>query len=113
MRLFLIALLALPLPAHAADRITSREGFLSIVEGRRLVGDGVSLTVQPNGQITGRGFGLRVSGSWTWENEMFCRTLETTLRDFPRDCQTVERRGGFLRFQANQGAGDIADLRVE
>ncbi|MEM8850381.1 MAG: dihydrodipicolinate reductase [Pseudomonadota bacterium] len=112
MRVLLIILLSLPLPAQAFERITSRDTFLSLVEGRRLVGDGVSLQVQGNGQITGSGLGLRVSGNWSWENSLFCRTLETAVRDFPRDCQTVARRDGVLRFQANGGDGDIADLQI-
>ncbi|MEM7642256.1 MAG: dihydrodipicolinate reductase [Pseudomonadota bacterium] len=112
MRLLLILLLSLPVPAQAFERITSRDTFLSLVEGRRLVGDGVSLEVQGNGQITGRGLGLQVSGNWDWENSLFCRTLRTAVRNFPRDCQTVQRRGEILRFQANGGDGDIADLQI-
>ncbi|MEM8825015.1 MAG: dihydrodipicolinate reductase [Pseudomonadota bacterium] len=112
MRLLLILLLSLPVPAQAFERITSRDTFLSLVDGRRLVGDGVSLEVQGNGQISGSGLGLQISGSWNWENRMFCRTLQTAVRSFPRDCQTVARRGDVLRFHANGGQGDIADLRI-
>lgn len=113
MRLLLIILLSLPLPTHAFERITSRDTFLSLVEGRRLVGSGISLQVQGNGQISGSGLGLQVSGNWGWENGLFCRTLQTAVRNFPRDCQTVARRGQVLRFQANGGQGDIADLRIQ
>ncbi|MEM7711420.1 MAG: dihydrodipicolinate reductase [Pseudomonadota bacterium] len=113
MRLVLALLLALPMPAWAAGPVSSREGFLSLVEGRRLVGDGVSLMVEPDGRITGRGLGLQISGNWTWEDGLFCRTLDTAVRDFPRDCQTVEHRGTSLRFTANGGDGDVADLRLQ
>jgi hypothetical protein len=110
--LLLAILMAVPLPAAAFQRIATRDAFLALVEGRTLVGDGVSLDVAADGGIRGRGFGLRVSGSWTWEDGFFCRTLETLIRDFPRDCQTVARRGDVLRFTAERGTGAVADLRM-
>jgi hypothetical protein len=112
MRLLLLILLAVPLPAHAFDRITSREAFLSLVEGRELIGDGVALEVRGDGSISGRGFGLRLSGAWDWSDGFFCRTFETTEQRFPRDCQTVTRRGDLLRFRADRGEGATADMRI-
>jgi hypothetical protein len=112
MRPLLVVLLLLPSPALAFDRITTSEAFLAAVEGHRLVGDGVSLLVGRDGTISGRGFGLQVTGRWTWQDGFFCRTLETMLRDFPRNCQTVERRGNVIRFRADRGQGDVADLSL-
>ena len=109
----LALLLLVATPAAAFEAVTDRAAFLSLVSGKALVGDGVSLRVGPDGGIAGRGFGLRVTGSWTWEDGLFCRTLDTILRDFPRNCQTVALRGDVLRFQADRGTGDIADLRIE
>lgn len=104
----------MPLPAAAFERVTSRDAFLSVVEGKRLIGArGVVLAVGRNGTIAGRGFGLRVRGGWRWADGFFCRTLDTALRDFPEDCQLVQVQGDVVRFTAQRGRGDVADLRIE
>lgn len=110
--LVLAIALACPLPAAAFEAVTSRDVFLSLVEGRTLAGDGVSLRVGRDGSIAGRGFGLRVTGTWDWQDGLFCRTLDTALRDFPRNCQTVAVQGRTVRFTADRGAGDVADLTI-
>ncbi len=112
MRALLILLLLLPLPAAAFERVTARADFLTLVQGRTLTGSGVSLRVGADGSIAGRGFGLAVRGRWDWQDGFFCRTLDTALRDFPRNCQLVQRQGDVVRFTADRGAGDVADLRL-
>ncbi|MGB3407566.1 MAG: dihydrodipicolinate reductase [Jannaschia sp.] len=112
MRVLLILLLLIPGPASAFEAVTSREAFVALVQGRTLTGDGVSLRVTSDGAISGRGFGLRVTGTWVWEDGLFCRTLDTLLRDFPRNCQTVSLNGDVVRFVADRGTGDTADLRL-
>ncbi|MCK0167860.1 dihydrodipicolinate reductase [Jannaschia sp. S6380] len=108
----LLFLLVFPYPAAAFEAVTSRDAFVALTAGKRLMGDGVSLQVLPDGRITGRGFGLRVSGTWAWRDGLFCRTLDTALRDFPLNCQTVAIQGDVLRFRADRGTGDVADLRL-
>ncbi|MEO0860010.1 MAG: dihydrodipicolinate reductase [Pseudomonadota bacterium] len=99
-------------PAAAFEPIGSRDAFVSLVQGRQLSGDGVRLTVTPDGGIGGRAFGFRVTGSWRWEGGYFCRTINTAVRKLPDNCQTVARDGNVLRFTADRGAGDSADLRI-
>lgn len=111
-RTVLALALLFPVPAQAFERVASRDAFLALVQGRTLTGDGVSLRVGADGSIFGRGFGLRVTGGWDWQGGFFCRTLDTALRDFPRNCQVVQVRGDVVRFTADQGAGDVADLRL-
>ncbi|TFL20071.1 dihydrodipicolinate reductase [Jannaschia formosa] len=112
MRALILIFLLLSSPALAFERIESRDAFLSLVQGRTLAGDGVSLRVGADGSIAGRGFGFRVTGGWTWEDGFFCRTLDTLVRDFPRNCQLVQLQGNVLRFTADRGAGDVADLTL-
>ena len=112
MRVLLTILLLLPASALAFERVTTRDAFVSTVEGKRLTGGGVGLVVSRQGGISGRAFGFRVTGGWTWENGLFCRTINTAVRKLPRNCQTVALRGDILRFQADQGTGDVADLTL-
>lgn len=107
------ALLLTATPAFAdLARILDRTAFLNLVEGRELSRLGISLQVAPNGSIAGRALGRDVTGTWTWEDGFFCRTLDAGDRSFPRNCQTVSVDGATLRFHADQGTGDIADFRI-
>ena len=113
--LFTAALASLCLTAPAlADlsRITDRSTFLSHVQGRDLTRLGISLRVLPDGAITGRALGRDVTGTWAWESGLFCRTLAAGNRQWGRNCQVVSIDGNSIRFQADEGTGDIADFRI-
>lgn len=108
-----LATLCLAAPALAdLTRITDRGTFLSYVQGRELSRIGVSLLVYPDGSIQGRALGRNVTGTWAWERGLFCRTLDAGDRQFGRNCQVVSVDGNSIRFQADEGAGDIADFRI-
>ncbi|MCF3973810.1 dihydrodipicolinate reductase [Paracoccus salsus] len=109
--LALAAAIALPQAAQA-ERVTSRDDFLSLVEQRQLTRMGISLQVMPDGRIGGRAFGREVRGSWEWRSGWFCRTLGWGDRQWPLDCQLVERSGDRLTFTSGKGAGDKATLRL-
>ena len=103
-----------PLPAFAADftRITEKADFVAAVAGRNLISTAVRLNVKTDGQIEGRAFGFSVSGTWEWQGGYFCRTLDTATQDFPLNCQQVETDGATIRFTADKGTGDVANLRI-
>lgn len=111
MRALLLALL-FPTTVLAFEPVTDRDTFLAIVDGKRLTGDGVGLVVSDGGAITGRAFGFRVTGGWEWQAPYFCRTLDSAIRSFPHNCQTVAVQGDVLRFRADRGTGDVADLTL-
>jgi hypothetical protein len=108
----LLALLASPAIAGDFSRVTDRGAFVNLVGGKSLTSLGVSLTVSPWGSISGRAFGSTVSGAWTWNNGYFCRTLKTGNRVFARNCQVVQQNGDRIRFIADKGAGETANLRI-
>ncbi|MDN5568512.1 MAG: dihydrodipicolinate reductase [Paracoccus sp. (in: a-proteobacteria)] len=111
-RLAAIALIALLPMAAAAERVTTRDDFVSLVDQRRLTTMGITLVVSPDGRIGGRAFGSDVSGDWVWDKGWFCRTLAWGSRSWPRNCQLVVRDGDKLRFTSDQGTGDSATLRI-
>jgi len=110
----LILILMIPLPALADGfaRIIDKSAFVAAVQGRNLTNMAIRLSVIPDGSITGRAFGTTVTGTWTWTDGYFCRTLDTATRNFPLNCQVVESNGTTIRFTADKGAGDKADLRI-
>ena len=110
--LILAVLTPLPALAEGLTRITAKPDFVAAVDGRSLTSMAVRLNVAANGAITGRAFGMAVTGTWAWTDGYFCRTLDTATRDFPLNCQLVETDGQTIRFTADKGKGDIADLRI-
>jgi hypothetical protein len=109
--LFLVAL-ATPASAEDYTPVTDRGAFVALVGGKSLTSLGVSLSVSPSGTISGRAFGSAVTGAWTWTGGYFCRTLKAGDRVLPRNCQLVQQKPGRVRFIADKGAGDTADLRI-
>ena len=95
------------------QRVETRAGFLKLVQDTPLKRFGIRLDVYPDGRIEGRALGRDVTGSWDWEGRYFCRTLAYGAQVLERNCQTVGLRGDTLRFTADRGAGDTADLRLE
>ena len=114
----LIAALAVPGlsagPAQAAEFrvITDRDSFLTAVGGRELSYRGFRLRVSPQGGITGRGLGREVTGEWQWQGRYFCRTLRWGRTDVGANCQTVAANDSAIRFQADEGQGDVAIFRM-
>lgn len=107
-----LAVLA-PSAAQAFDRITERTAFVELVRGKTLSSLGVALRVTADGGIEGRAFGADVTGRWQWRDGFFCRELFAAGRSYPLNCQTVAVEGRTLRFVADQGTGDRADLRLK
>lgn len=108
----LLLVLLTTAPALAFERVTDRSAFVRLVDGRTLTTLGVALKVLPDGQIAGRAFGRDVIGSWNWRDGLFCREMAAGSRAFPLNCQVVQLDGTTLRFIADEGQGDRADLRI-
>lgn len=87
--------------------------FVSLIEGRELRRFGITLSVSPEGEITGRAFGAPVRGEWRWEGGYFCRDLFWNDTDLGYNCQLVQENGDTLRFTSDQGDGMFADLRLQ
>lgn len=105
-------LVATPAAAEGFRPVTDAREFASLVAGRALTRLGVSLKVLPDGRIQGRAFGRDVTGEWRWQGGFFCRVMRAGSTVVPDDCQAVLRRGDTLRFVAERGAGQYADLRL-
>lgn len=99
--------------AQAFNRVTSADDFLGLVQGKRLTRLGITLVVSRDGSISGRAFGRDVTGDWDWSSDgYFCREMNFGQRLIPRNCQEVLINGTTIRFIADEGAGDRADLQI-
>lgn len=109
-----LAAIAFAMPATAEDFqvVSSRDTFLTLIEGRELRRMGIRLEVTPDGQIVGNAFGTPVTGAWNWNGGYFCRDLYYGEEDLGPNCQQVAVRGQTVRFTSDQGTGEFADLRL-
>lgn len=109
------ALVTAPKPATAegAQVIDDRSSFVRLVADRELTRLGIRLKVSEDGRIEGSAFGRKVTGDWRWSNGYFCRDLSYGNQSLGPNCQVVQLRGDRLRFIADEGRGDHADLRLE
>lgn len=98
--------------AEVFERVTDRDDFIALTNGQTLRRFGVSLNVAPEGTITGKALGFTVSGAWTWEDGFFCRTLDYGSGSFEHNCQVVLQNGDAIRFIADRGTGDTAELKL-
>ncbi|MEO0566153.1 MAG: dihydrodipicolinate reductase [Pseudomonadota bacterium] len=117
MRKFLIlaslAVLAAPAMADGFAKVQDRDGFVELIEDRKLTRFGINLTVTPNGQIKGKAFGRPVTGAWEWNAGYFCRDLFWGKRELGGNCQEVKVQGETIRFTSDKGNGRFADLVLE
>lgn len=105
--------IAAPVGAEEFRTVTERDTFLSVVNGKQLTRFGIKLDVLPDGAIRGRAFGVPVTGAWRWNGGYFCRDLYYGERDLGPNCQVVQVNGEVVRFIADQGVGQYADLKLE
>ncbi|WP_226780182.1 dihydrodipicolinate reductase [Oceaniglobus trochenteri] len=108
---FLVTL-ALPVTAQEFRAVTDRATFVQLVEGRALGRFAVTLRVGRDGTINGRAFGRKVTGSWEWQGQYFCRDLSYGDSALAANCQQVLARGDTIRFVADRGRGQSADLTL-
>lgn len=104
---------ALASPDAEFRRVQDRETFVDIVRQGKLNRFGISLEVSPDGRISGRAFGVNVSGAWDWREGYFCRDLNWGATDLGPNCQEVQVSGRLVRFTSDEGKGRFADLRLD
>lgn len=101
-----------PALAEGFQPVRSKGDFLSLINGKSLRRFGINLQVRDDGQIEGRAMGWPVTGQWNWQEGYFCREMNWGGTDIGANCQLVVVQGRTLRFIADKGKGDSADLKL-
>ena len=103
--------------ASAADpnkRIETEQEYREKVVGKKLVQENGYVMSHEDGTVSGEFGDQSLSGTWTWEDKYFCRTVTLGTRDFGRDCQVVEVSGDSLTVIRNKGEGKRSPVyRIE
>lgn len=93
-------------------KVSDRNAFLKLVQGKELSRPLVRLRVTVDGRITGKGAGWDVSGKWVWQDGYFCRDLNWGGDALGYNCQEVAAKGNRIRFTSDKGQGDSADFQL-
>lgn len=108
------ALIGFAAPSHAElAKVNEQAEFVQLVNGKTLKRPFINLTVTPDGRIEGTGASWEVTGSWSWQDGYFCRTLFWGGDDLGYNCQEVSANGDRMRFTSDQGAGRSAEFQLE
>ena len=93
-------------PAITGVAITDRDSFLEQVEGKSLVSLGATVVVHADGTLDFiyTDTGVRLSGTWSWRGDQFCRFLDQGSRVALTACQKMTLDGQDLIFSGHDGA---------
>lgn len=111
-----IAVFALWATPSLADfqKISEKDAFLGALDGRALnIGlFNLSINVAADGRISGSAVGWDLTGTWAWQDGLFCREIDWSGMAIDYDCQLVESSGDEMRFTSGGGSGASADFRL-
>jgi|GEM_PF-4379851 len=90
-----------------AGNITTEQDFLEQVAGKRLVDGNSWVIINPDGTVEGVGPDQQpVSGSWSWSETFYRRSIHFDGKDLPEDLQVVSIDGDRVSFAHQRGAGE-------
>lgn len=91
--------------ADPSARIATEQEFREKAVGKKLVYKKGYVIVHDDGSLTGTFGKKKITGTWSWEDEYYCRTGKVGKKDFGHDCQVVEASGDSLVFITKKGKG--------
>ena len=94
-------------------RITTEQEFRTKVVGKKNISKSGHSTIHKDGSITGNFRDKELTGTWTWEGEYFCRTVQLGDRDPHEDCQVIIVSGDEVSFIRKRGEGKTATFQME
>lgn len=93
-------------------RLHTEADFLKEIADRELVAEGMSFTIHSDGTISGLVGSSQLIGSWSWEEEYFCRIAELNGERLGVDCEIIEIEGSRMRYTRNKGAGETSIVDI-
>ncbi|HAG71549.1 MAG TPA: dihydrodipicolinate reductase [Gammaproteobacteria bacterium] len=106
---FILMVAVAPKDAFAERKaITTSEDFVELVTGKALTRPFIILKVSSDGKIRGSGAFRKIVGTWSWEDESFCRNLYWGQSDLGYNCQKVISDGNRISFTSDRGSGESA-----
>lgn len=99
-------------PSLDYQPISTKEEYMASVAGRTInLGNKSSTTTHSDGTMTGKAGDREIIGTWSWEDELFCREGKIGDEDLKRDCQKMEIAGDQLRITRGDGSIGLFKLK--
>ena len=89
--------------ADSSVRITSEQEFRDQIAGKKLVNKNGYAIVHEDGTLSGEFKNKRLTGTWSWEDQYYCRTVKLGEKDLGHDCQVIEVSGDTMTFKGKKG----------
>ena len=105
-----------PATAEGEGRITTEQELREKVVGKRITNEDGHVVIHEDGTVTGafgKGGRDKLTGTWTWEGQHYCRTLKVSGTDYGRDCQVIEVSGDTLASTTERGKGERSVWKLE
>ena len=102
--------------AQDESRIMTEEELREKVVGKRITNKDGYVIIHEDGTVTGafgKGGKDKLTGTWTWEGQHYCRTLKVGGTDYGRDCQVIEVSGDTLASTTEKGKGERSVWKLE
>ena len=106
---------AAPSPAATPStrRITTEQEYLDLLVGKKIGNKYGYSVVHEDGTLTGEFDKKKLTGTWSWEGEYFCRTAKLGKKDFGLNCQVVTISGDKVTFTRDKGKGKENTYRIQ
>ncbi len=111
--LAIVAVACAPALSNAQTLISDREAFVQAVGGKTLSRPLQRFVLGPDGGISGTASGRDLTGSWNWQDGMFCWDLRWGGQILENDCQQVAVEGSTVYLRKNRGSGQQASYSIE
>ena len=91
--------------ADDETRITTEEAFREAIVGKKISNESGYSLLHEDGRMTGNFSGRELTGTWSWEDEHFCRSGKLGKKKLARDCQVIVVSGEDATFIRKRGKG--------
>lgn len=104
---------ALSAAGSGKKKIETEQEFRDVIVERRLSSKHGYSMVHEDGTLSGDFGGKKLTGTWSWDGEYFCRTAKLGSKKYPLNCQAVTVSGDKVTFRRNKGLGKRSKYRLE
>ena len=100
-------------PSPDEGRLTTEDEYRAMIVGKTIVWEHGSATHHEDGTITGTVGGREMTGTWSWQDEFYCRSITIADTSVPYDCQILILSGDELIAIRDRGMGESNVFQLE
>ena len=94
-------------------KLTTEKEFREMVAGKRMANKHGYGIAHRDGTITGTFAGKNMTGTWSWEDQYYCRTAKLGKKKYGHNCSVVTVSGNKVILKGSKGMGKKRTYRLE